>query len=339
VRRYQKIQDVLAIVGGFLRVCQTVFKIIIVPLTKYYRSEQLVNGAIHWREEPEGEIPNPSYSKITQDSKAKQQLRDITKKIYSFSHEHEGNKSLEGLDNSQHFLIGDKKVNNVSAINQSHIKLDQHVEMQQINFSKSVKDKLNLRKFSQTLIQEIETGKRSKFTFSLTKSQFLARTICKGRAKRDPQIKMFDIAEEYVKERMDVFGYLNVINEVNKLKAIMLSHPQHSALNFTENPTFYPNNPDLNINNVEYMRALVPSRIVPSRNEMNFVTDYFSKKIYLRQLDQTDKILIMNLNEDVLKELNKKLAMVLQNLNEEEQVVFEKNKNDYDVEMTKLFDF
>ena len=46
-RKYQKIQEVIAVVGGFLKICQIAIKILLVPAFTYFKSLMLINGTLN----------------------------------------------------------------------------------------------------------------------------------------------------------------------------------------------------------------------------------------------------------------------------------------------------
>lgn len=323
-RKYQKIQDVIAIVGGFIRICQVALKILLTSYVKYLRNIEIMNGIINFKDDEEKiKVPSGYYDKASTDTRFKRMFRYVCNEVNNLNKtgDDKGESKLEEsnmLEISDNTLMKLEERHKLGLNSQSRSKAKSEVSMREREMS-------SFKKLSIVdLKNEISFRKKKKFIFSLTFGTFVKKLLCYSTLanQQAKHVKLYELAEEYFKDRLDVLGYLSFINEMNKVKSIIFNNIQGSALNFVENPVIYVNNPNLDASNVSNMKFLLPKRQNElSEVEMKRITQYFSRKIFEKKLTTSDKQILMSLDEEVLREI------ALQNIINIEKMIANKNIN------------
>lgn len=323
-RKYQKFQDVIAVVGGFMKIVQVIFKILIVNIAKYTRNLEIMNEIINWKdEEEEVKIPSSYSKKSLTDTKFKRLFQFISNELSN---------SNNLINRPNNLSLSLSKPEELDISDQTMLKLNERVKDPANRKQKQIsKDRVTLRNtldielanYKKMDLAEIKnetfkpTNSKKKFQFKLTKCELIKKMICKKCLEKNEikRVELYKMAEEYMKERLDVIGYLNFMNEMNVIKSILFNSEQISSLRHFENPTIYINNPKLDLTNVRNMKFVLPSKQQGTTEaEMQQIANYFSKKIYDKNLDNSDKIILASLDEKVLKEIAYKNIIALESL-------------------------
>lgn len=339
-RKYQKLQDVIAVVGGFLRIVQIVMKIALGNFVKYLRNIEIMNAILNWTDDEELCLPKTMNDKFYTDSKVKKALRLVGNSLEhhrTFRSDTQMDKEINlsptnmnrsKTNNNQESLFLDVNIlNNFNLRNEipknkvfSKVEKSTHKKREK-QFNKDDVDIYKLK-------NEIYTTRPKNFKqeiFTLTVPEILKKMCCRRLLNRNQQIKVkiYDFAEQYIKERLDVFGYLDLINEVNKIKSIFFNNQQIISFNHTENPTIPLNLKNINPENIDNLKYLLPSRS-DSVNEIDVknLSDYYAKRIHDQTLTFADKVLLMSLTEDILREVLHKLFEVKERMRMNKNVNF-----------------
>jgi hypothetical protein len=120
-RKYQKLQDVIAVVGGFLRICQVLLRFCLINFVKYLRNIQIMNSIIDWTDDEHCSIPKNMIQNKSLDSKVKKALRLV----------------VSSLD--QHRTVINDSVLDNKEISRSHT----HIQFASVS-NKNKEDSLNL---------------------------------------------------------------------------------------------------------------------------------------------------------------------------------------------------
>jgi DNA-directed RNA polymerase subunit F len=350
-RKYQKFQDVIAIVGGFIKICQTVLQFFLSSFIKYLRNIDLMNGIINWKDDEEVQLPKNMNDRLSLDTKVKKALRLVSGSIAqskplvindeSFQQFDKNSKDLKDVTNiaynaSNHTYIPKHESNILDVSEQTILKLREN-KANKINLTEKVsykrsqyeKDELDIYKLKNEIFTKKK--KKRKYSFYLTGSEICKKIFCRRLLSENQKVKVciYDYAERYLKERLDVFGYLDLVNEVNKIKSIFFNSSQIAALNNIENPTIPVNQTSMTPENVDNLKYLFPSRSnVSTEDEIKKISDYFSKKIIEQSLSYADKVLLMSLQEDILKELLHKLLGLKEKMRMKKLVKFDEDNQD-----------
>jgi hypothetical protein len=338
-RKYQKLQDVIAVVGGFLRIVQIVLKMFLGNFVKYLRNIEIMNAILNWTDDEESCLPKTMNDKMSNDSKVKKALRlvgnsldhyrpfntEIDNKEISLSptnidrsktNKHQESFLLDVSDQTYH------KIKNQVTKNKVYSKVEKSTHKKsEREFNK---DELDIYKLKNE-IYTTHPKNLKKQKFALTFSELIKKMCCRRFLNRNQQIKVriYDFAERYIKERLDVFGYLDLINEVNKIKSIFFNNQQIISFSHVENPTIPVNLKNLSPENIDNLKYLLPSRSDNvNENDVKNLSDYYAKRIYDQTLTFADKVLLMSLTEDILREVLHKLFEVKEKMRMNKNINF-----------------
>lgn len=340
-RKFQKIQDVIAVVGGFLRICQIALKIILTNYVKHLRNIEIMNGIINWKDdEEEVKIPSGYYDKASMDSKLKRMFRMVSNELNSLTKgDNTDAQTLNPNTNSIHGKHDDSHIIEIS--DQTMLRLKEkknelnlnpkQIDKKSFDISKKEIELEHIKKIPISDIKNtiITSQKKKKYFFSLQLRELIKKSFCRRllSKKQLKKVKLYELAEDFLKDRLDVIGYLNFINEVNKMKSILFNQEQSSSLNYIENPTIYVNNPKLQIENIPNLKFLLPNKNQNlSEIEVRNISDYFSQKMYEKKLNETDKYILMSLDETILKEITLKSINMIEKLKNNQLMRFDSNE-------------
>jgi hypothetical protein len=345
-RKYQKLQDVIAVVGGFLRICQVLLRICLINFVKYLRNIQIMNSIIDWTDDEHSSIPKNMIQNKSLDSKVKKALRLVVgsldqhrtlisdtvneNKEISRSHTHiqfasVSNKNKEDSLNIDVNELSNLKLKEKRSKNKLVSKFEKSTKAVTDQDGKKDDVPVDIYKLKNEIFSTKPSNK-NKLGFSLSTSELLKKMFCRSLLNKDQQVKVkiYDFAERYIKERLDVFGYLNLINEVNKMKMIFFNSQQINSFEHIENPTIPINSKNLSLENIENLKYLLPSRSdFVNQNDINVLSDYYARKIYEQSLTNADKVLLVSLTEDILREILSKLYEVKDKMKINKNIVFE----------------
>src|SRR5690606_25424168 len=101
-----------------------------------------------------------------------------------------------------------------------------------------------------------------KFIFGLSFSELIKRMLCRRllNKKQLLRVRIYDEVEKYIKERLDVYGYLDLVSEFNKVKSIIFNNHQNTCLDYIEKPTVNINPKFINLDNVDNLKFILPSK-------------------------------------------------------------------------------
>lgn len=356
-RKYQKLQDVIAIVGGFLKICQTIMTFMLGYFIKYFKYNELMNGVINFKDdEVDLKLPTAIFDKSSMDSDVKKKFRQVSKQFVQYhkvnakditdsnSKSDETNYALnELLNNSDDSykkgakLNQDRKKEDIH----SHYEVNNCINYKDENIFNSVplkvlKDKREIKKnmnnpecnkirnsankklsFSGLKSALTMREAKKKFRFTLTCSELIKKLLCRRFLSKKglKRVKLYELAQDYLKEQLDIFGYFDIINETNKLKSILFDTNQSMCLKYIENPTIYVNNKNLEPDTIENLRLIIPTKTkIADKGEIHHISEYFAHQIYNKKLSYADKVLLMSLDEEILSETTLKLIRIMEKI-------------------------
>jgi hypothetical protein len=325
-RKYQKIQDVLAVVGGFIKICQIVISSVIFYYVKYLKSEYLINGLINWQNSRNEETSRSKVMNLIDEIKGYENRHsNITDKkfnthlvmsdkvdVRSLKMKDDKESGVKFLDNSVDF-----KNENTEFFLGKHV-LKPKMEVKKMGTANMVKAKTSAKKINIPISAGIP------FRYQLTVGEIFKKNLCKGlmNEKQKTRIAAFDLADNYVRELLDVFGYLNLVLEVKNLKNILFNPSQKACFNFVERPTF--NVPvDMNENTINIFRSIIYNSSNDFELEKKRIAEYFAYNIYSENLTLMDQKILSGLNQQVLKVVSTRLEEMRDSLKSNKMFKFD----------------
>jgi hypothetical protein len=309
-RKYQKIQDVLAVVGGFIKICQIALGSVIFYYVKYLKSEYLINGLINWQNSTNEETSKTKVINLIDEIKGYENRNsNITEKkfntilgmsdkayVRSLKMKDDKESAVKFIDNS-----GILKNENTDFFLGKHV-LKPKMEVKKMGTADAPKSKTSVKKIQLPISAGIP------FRYQLTLGEIFKKNLCKRlmNEKQKTRVAAFELADNYVRELLDVFGYLNLVLEVKNLKNILFNPSQKACFNFVERPTF--NVPeDMNENTINIFRSIIYNSSNDFELEKKRIAEYFAYNIYSDDLTLMDQKILSGLNQQVLKVVSTKL--------------------------------
>jgi hypothetical protein len=309
-RSYMKIQDLSALIGGFMKFLLIFDKFFSLLFNNLIRDSLIYNEIFDFSSETEN-LETTSFKKISKFNTNKTQTQPLI--------------NLTKLDNIQNLENIDKfeKINFNKKFSNNHLKLanrnylnSSSMELKQVNTAPdknslpknlstkfsliSVNQKINKKlNFSQLRISKykIEQPKKNQLNFGLWFS--ITRTYCNKfpiftKSKKD---KIFLLARNYLNSRLDIINYLKTLEIIDKMKSIFFNHYQNLCFEFMKTPNLKYE--------AEYQGLYCD---LNKKNESNFngLIDYFCQKYQKNELSDVDKKLL-----DIVSPQIKKLSLNL----------------------------
>jgi hypothetical protein len=277
-RTYQKIQEVVAVVGGFLGICRIFLRLLLYSYIKYIKSEYLLNDLIKWKKGGNGEelLSSPK--------------RGVKTLIKDISHMPSINKYMEGISNS--------------------IK-EEEKDCSQIDLTNKVISSLKHIEPSNKIVPKNKFINQNGIKFQLTISEILKKTIClrclRGRQKK--RVETFDMVYNYIKDILDISRYFDLIIEFKKLKAALLSKTQKTCFNFHERPTIVIKD-DMDDKALREIENVLYDISNTSYDERMKLVEYFAYKIYNKTANNVDHKLLEQLDNETTSLIAKRLEEI-----------------------------
>jgi hypothetical protein len=319
-RKFQKLQDVIAVVGGFLRICQIVLAVLIFHYTKYVKSMRLINGLINWKrdgEESAIKAPKNQIKSITQELSALPSIADnINRNNVERPSVRKRTRNMDGTNTDTPDMSHLKLKDNISNIN-----LDKRIEDQdnsQVDLHIS-KNKSNLRQLEESVKSERRVNPltaQGNLNYQLTIGEVMKRALCRRcLGKRQTQrVKLFDIGDHYVRGILDVFGYMDLVIEVNNLKTALLNTFQRKCFNFYEKPTFFINE-EMDDKKIGALQSIMNNnRGSDDIEERKKITEYYAYRLFNNTANHVDHSLIKQLDHETSMMIVKRLEEVKNNV-------------------------
>jgi len=320
---------------------------------KYLKYCELMNGVINFKgEEVDHKLPTAIYDKSSMDSEIKKKFRNVSKQFAAYHKSYGTKENISKSDETDYGIIELSDCKN-DKVNYDSIKKDELIEHSlELNNSINFKDE-NLykavplkvlrprreklknqvedkkkenphnpkeKKFSFTGLKKALTlreNKPEKYRFSLTCSEIIKKLLCRRFLSKKglKNVELFELAQNYLKEQLDIFGYFDIINETNKLKSILFETNQSMCLKYIENPTIYVNNKNLEPDLIDNLRLIIPTKTKGvDKKEIHQISEYFAHHIYYKKLSYADKVLLMSLDEEILSETTLKLIRIMEKI-------------------------
>jgi hypothetical protein len=309
-RKYQKIQDVIAVVGGFIKICQMALGTLIFYYVKYLKSEYLINGLINWQN-------------ISTDECPKNKVSDLIDEIKNF----ENKKSSNAKKFNTHIGMSDKldlyslkmkddKDSVVRNIDQSAEYKNENTEFFLGKYVLKPKIEMKAEGLPNKILKSKTSGKNListntgiPFRYQLTLGEIFKKNTCKRllNSKQKVRADAFDLADNYVRELLDVFGYLDLVREVKNLKNILFNPSQKACFNFVERPTFNVSE-NMDEKTLNGFRSIIYNSSNDNELEKKKIAEYFAYNIYSENINNVDKKLLSSLNQDVMNVISNRLG-------------------------------
>lgn len=345
-RSYQKIQDVLALVGGFYKFLTTLGGFLFAKLIDHLQNLSYSNMIVNF--DDESTTSNEKIKKL-KDLLNTDNLKNST--IESDDDHHPWEviyKNVQKLKKDEPILrkkVEDglledpkpqaKEANNNDLSNNSRISPQ---------FAHIQTKKFGLRLLSQNNIEELQNVKNiDNSGFPLTEKKKLEDFAEKLKIKNEKKIlkenkkndkfklkfnarelirkqaycccfkkyltknelskwKIYSLANEYVKNKLDIKGYLDMSNEFRKMKEIILNVYQFYAFRHISHPVFPINRPltEQDANNFEQVLDYYNKNYKSQLKEMGH---YYINVMLKEELTNKDKLILTNLDNMALEAL------------------------------------
>jgi hypothetical protein len=310
-RSYQKIQDVIAVVGGFLQICQLFLTFAISFYLPYIKAQKLIDGVINWKVDTDEKNVNAvkfrkqntimrelsEFGAVKENNYVGSPVRKMTKN---------NNESINVLNNSKKDLLDpDKDMKENNSIIGSPSKRASMVE-----------NKIKRISVANTSIPVDELKLKKTYRHKLTFIEFIKKTFCPTcfNKKELRRVKVFNIGDKHVREVLDVFGYMDLIREVKNIKLALFNKSQRSCFHFYDKPTVVIKE-DIDEETIERLQNMINQRGDSYLLEKKKVAEYFAFNYNNGNLTKIDRTLLKQLSEDVLSDVLARVDQVKEILN------------------------
>ncbi|CAD8090665.1 unnamed protein product [Paramecium sonneborni] len=316
-RNYQKVDDLMSYLGGFLQIMIVFFGFFIQVYNKQSQLVDLSNELFDFDiEDNQAQKLNRNelVANANESSIQGLEMNQQQSMIYLGTAQPSArfdkdqvimNKSQKSMKNtSKGISLGQlNSVQEITPLSQLFINNQKSIEKNQPSPEKMVNN--NGRQYFLEQIQKLfSKTKKLDFTFKF----FIQKVFCE-RMMKNPQVLLLNKAVNQINAELDVFGILDKLHEIDKLKELLLKKPQQIIFNFTPKPLI----------TLQESKSL-PSRqraqtIKSSKHSRSFNKVESSMKI---QLDQVSKHVIENkddfIDQDTPQYLYSKLFKAYQKL-------------------------
>jgi hypothetical protein len=322
-RKYQKIQDVVAVVGGFIQISQIALGMVIFYYVKYLKSEYLINGLINWQNSTSEDGSRKKVNNLIEEINSMENKQTVIEKKFNThlgmtdkvdiqSLKMKDDKSqMKNLDQS-----GEIKNDNTEYFLGKFV-LKPKLEGNKVENKRVIKSKTSGKQI------EIPVTTGTPFRYKLSLGEIFKKNMCRSflNSKQSLRVEAFELADNYVRELLDVFGYLNLVLEVKNLKNILFNPSQKACFNFVERPTF--NIPeDMDEKSIIGFRNIIYNTSNNTELDKKKIAEYFAYNIYSNNITMIDQKLLAGLNEDVLKVISTRLSEMRDNMKADKMFKF-----------------
>ncbi|CAD8188839.1 unnamed protein product [Paramecium pentaurelia] len=294
-RNYQKVDDLMSYLGGFLQIMIVFFGFFIQVYNKQSQLVDLSNELFDFdieddqqtklnRNELVSNADDFDFQAQAQDSNQQQSMMSLgpVQQSVRFDKDQANlNKSQKSIKNpSKGISIRQlNSVHEITPLSQLSINNIKLLEKHQTSLEK-IGSKNGRQYFLEQIQKLFAKTKKLEFTFKF----FFQKVFCE-RMMKNPQVLLLNKAVNQINAELDVFGILDKLHEIDKLKGLLLKKPQQIIFNFTPKPLISL-----------YESKSLPSRqraqtLKSSKHSRSFNKVESSMKI---QLDQVSKQVIEN---------------------------------------------
>ena len=195
-----------------------------------------------------------------------------------------------------------------SLFSASASKIDQSIEKENfrkkvsfmqtaVKFSIDLKNKLN---FSRLLESQFKRGKKN---FPISFLSYLSILLKCKRFKLNQKEKLFLLGEKQIRKDLDIFKIINSMNDVEKLKMILLNDKQRYLFNLLKKPIITTKK----INKEEETNPLI---VNGTKNKVNrsLVESFYRELLNNREKSEIDKRILLLLDKNLLNANQKSLS-------------------------------
>jgi hypothetical protein len=125
------------------------------------------------------------------------------------------------------------------------------------------------------------------------------------------RVKVFEIADDYVKDTLDVFGYLDLVTDVNNMKSAIFNNAQKSCFNFHRKPHFLLKN-IMEEKDIQGFYNKIYNRGENPSHEQKKVVEYFAFNFYNGTINKIDNSLLNQLDNNTLSYLLHRLNNIVE---------------------------
>jgi hypothetical protein len=267
-RTYQKLQDVIAVVGGFIGICRIVLRMLLFAHIKYTKSEYLLNDLIKFRRPGSNGLfaAKNDIKSILQESPVKLSINKFTTNNNALSN---NNIREEEKDNSQ------------LELNEIPSKL--------ISNGKQLSSMNNIK-------------------FQLSNCEIIKKTLCKRclKGKSVKRVEIFDLTYTYIKDTLDISKYFDAIFELKNIKTALFNTSQKKSFAFQEKPTVVIN--DLDDKTLKEIETVLFEKSANTvSDERTRLVEYFSYRLYNKTATSVDNKIIELLDSETASMIVKRL--------------------------------
>lgn len=199
-RSYMKIQELAALVGGFMKIIIFAAEIIVVPYNLFCLNERLMNIIV------------TKSKKFNDGRKLNQVRKDLKADLCPCLTSEE--KIINSRQEQPKLLY--KNTNN---IHKSRSELQAIIDKSTLDDDNFIKSRIT---------------RLSKDQFNISFIKYLWSFLCRNRS---PQFLKYQQAKNYLKSKLDISAFIRNFKQLDSLKHLSLNHYQAAALDFVRNPS------------------------------------------------------------------------------------------------------
>ncbi|CAD8111553.1 unnamed protein product [Paramecium sonneborni] len=215
---------------------------------------------------------------------------ELSNKLYNFS---------KSLNKNATFKQSVKQTVNTSILNESKIEIKSVQQAKKDNTLMNQKDEISM---TESILNLFEKSKKIKLT-----SKSLINHLSFGYLLNDNETQIFQKAMERVDQSLDIQEILYQLQEINKLKSLLLKKQQIILFNFTQKP-------NLTLEDEEQLpsRLLIEQQLEDDKQILNkelIIKDLFSAWLDMK-CDQTQNTCQVELNQKLSQDLGSDIQSV-----------------------------
>jgi hypothetical protein len=285
-RTYQKLQDVIAVVGGFIGICRILLRMLLFTHTKYTKSEYLLNDLIKFRKANNNNnlfMAKNDIKSILQETPAKLTINKFTTNNNALSNnghreEEKDNSQLDLNELPNKLVSGGKQLTNINNIK-----------------------------------------------FKLSTGEILKKTLCKKciRGKQLKRVEIFDLVYDYIKNTLDINKYFDAVYELKNIKSAIFNNSQRKSFNFFEKPTVVIG--DMDDKTIKDIETSLFEKGVNVNDDRVKLVEYFAYRLYNKTATSVDNKLLELLDGETTSMVIKRLNEVKSVSSKGKSPVFEFN--------------
>lgn len=278
-RSYMKIQELSALVGGFMKIIIFIAEIIIVPYNKFLMRLSLVNQFYDCsQKKEERKLISLKVKMKMNDSNSVQMVNEDKIKEKKENEIHLNNNKVNNVGlqkNNTNNAIPNKK--EPSSRKKSDLKIQYYISPELSLYYKEILKKALIL--------------RNKTKFNISYLQYLINLMFNSTKKIN--IKEFLIADDLLNQKMDVVTFLEVSKQFEIMKQLNLTYYQNLSLPYIRNPDVN-NSDDVALSNLILFNN---KNKLFSKDENSLATNKFNEMIHYFKLNKSND----NLSEKDLR--------------------------------------